>query len=186
MSKQRSLKNDLVRSAARILLIVLGGLLALASANCERRSVADSAITAAVKSELAASMENDAINVNVDTRGGEVTLTGVVKTQAEKEQAKRVAGTTEGVTRVINNITVNTKGRFGEGAGMTADELAIYSKIKNRYIAEGVTGAEVAVKDGVVTLKGAVDDDQTRARAEFIARATSGVREVNNLIKVRQ
>src|SRR5215468_164343 len=126
MSKQRSLKNDLVRSAARILLIVLGGLLALASANCERRSVADSAITAAVKSGLASSYENDATNVNVDTRGGVVTLTGVVKTQAEKEQAEHVAGTTEGVTRVINNITVNPKGRFDEGAGMTAGDLAIY------------------------------------------------------------
>ncbi|HEY6403195.1 MAG TPA: BON domain-containing protein, partial [Blastocatellia bacterium] len=183
--KHRSVKTDFARRAARILLIVLGGLLALAGANCERRGAADSAITAAVKSKLAVSDENDAINVNVDTRGGEVTLTGVVETQAAKERAELIAANTEGVARVINNVTVDTDG--GEGlAMMTASDLAIFSKIKTRYVSEGVIGPKVGVKDGVVTLKGVVEDAQTKARAESIARATSGVREVNNLLKVRQ
>ncbi|HEU0175635.1 MAG TPA: BON domain-containing protein [Blastocatellia bacterium] len=188
MNKQRSMKTDFIRRTARILLIVLGGLLALASANCERRSVADSAITAAVKSKLAVGNENGAINVNVDTRGGVVTLTGEVETQAEKEQAELVARNSEGVTRVINNITVETNGGYGagEGAGMAASDLAILSKINTRYVAEGVIGAKIVVKDGVVTLKGAVDDAQTRGRAENIARATRGVKEVNNLIVVKQ
>jgi hyperosmotically inducible periplasmic protein len=187
MNKQPSLKPDFVRRAARILLIALGGLLALASANCERRGVTDSAITAAVKSKLAAPNENGEINVNVDTRGGVVTLTGVVETQADKEQAGQLAGNTEGVTRVINNITVNTNAGFdGEVAGMAPSDLAILSKIKTRYVAEGVIGVKVRVKDGVVTLKGAVDDVQIGARAGNIARATSGVKEVNNLIKVNQ
>jgi hyperosmotically inducible periplasmic protein len=185
MSKYRSLKTDFARRAARILLIVLGGLLALAGANCERRSITDSAITAAVNSKLAASDENGAINVNVDTRVGEVTLTGVVETQAEKERAELIAANTEGVTRVINNITVDTSG--GEGlAMMTASDLTIFSKIKTRYVSEGVIGPRVGVKNGVVTLKGVVEDAQTKVRAESIARATSGVREVSNLLKVKQ
>jgi osmotically-inducible protein OsmY len=188
MSKQRSLITVFVRRATRILLIVLGGLLALASANCERGSVTDSAITAAVKSKLAVGSGNEAINVNVDTRAGVVTLTGAVETQASKEQAERMAASTEGVTRVINNITVVTNDRYnaGEGAGMTASDLAILSKIKTRYVAEGVIGVKIGVKDGAVTLKGAVEDARSKARAESIARATSGVREVNNLLKVRQ
>jgi hyperosmotically inducible protein len=191
MNKQRSLKTDLlrraIRRAARILLIALGGLVALASANCESRSVTDSAITAAVKSKLAVSGGNDAINVNVDTRGGEVTLTGVVETQASKDQAERIAASVEGVTRVINNITIDTSGEYGagEGAGMTASDLAISSKIKTRYVAEGLIGAKVGVKDGVVTLKGAVEDARMKARAESIARATIGVKDVKNLLKVR-
>lgn len=188
MSKQQRLKTRFRRRAIRILLIVLGALLALASANCERRSVADSAITAAVKSNLVAPNENSAINVNVDTRGGVVTLTGVVGTRAEKEQAERIARNTEGVTRVINNIMVMTNGRpdAGAKASMAASDLAILSKIKTRYVAEGVVGAKVEVKDGVVTLKGNVVDAQTRARAENIARATSGVKSVNNMMEVRQ
>src|SRR5262245_41066719 len=188
MNKQRSLKTNFVRRTARILIIVLGGLLALASANCERRTITDSTITAAVKGKLAVSDENDAINVDVDTRGGEVTLTGVVNTQADKEHAGRLAANTEGVTRVINNIIVNTDSGYeaGEGSSMTASDLAIFSRIKTRYVAEDVVGAKVGVKDGVVTLKGVVEDAQSRVRAESIDRSSGGVKEVDNLMKVRE
>src|SRR6266545_917828 len=121
MSKQRRLKTCFGRRAIRVLLIVLGAFLALAGANCERRSVADSAITAIVKSKLAVDNETSSANISVDTKGGVVTLTGVVMTQANKEQAERIARNTEGVTRVINNITVETDGEHaGAGAGVFA------------------------------------------------------------------
>jgi osmotically-inducible protein OsmY len=42
------------------------------------------------------------------------------------------------------------------------------------------------VKDGRVTLTGNVENPQIRIRAENIARATSGVKEVNNMIEVSQ
>src|SRR5262245_41196690 len=170
------------------LMIVLGALLALASANCERRSVDDSVITAIVKSKLAVDNETSSANINVDTRSGVVTLTGVVTTQANKQQAERIARNTEGVTRVINNITVETNGNHdaGEGAGMAASDLAVLARIKTRYVAEGVIGPKVEVKDGVVTLTGSVESAQMRVRAENIARATSGVKGVNNMIEVSQ
>jgi hyperosmotically inducible protein len=187
MSKQQRLKTCFGRRAVRVLLIVLGAFLALASANCERRSVADSAITAIVKSKLAADNETSSANINVDTKGGVVTLTGVVTTQANKEQAERIAKNTEGVTRVINNITVETDGEHAAAdAGMSASDLAILSKIKTRYVAEDVIGAKVEVRDGVVTLTGDVENAQIRVRAENIARATSGVKSVNNMIEVSQ
>src|SRR5215475_12745919 len=126
MSKQRRLKTCFGRRAIRVLLIVLGAFLALANANCGRRSVADSAITAIVKSKLAVDNETSSANINVDTKDSVVTLTSVVTTQANKEQAERIARNTEGVTRVINNITVETNGvgDVGEGAGMAASDLA--------------------------------------------------------------
>ena len=185
MSKQRRSKIYFGRGAVRILLIVLGALLALASSNCGRRSAADSAITAIVKSKLAVDNETSSANINVDTKGGVVTLTGVVTTQANKEQAERIARNTEGVTRVINNITVETDDEYA-GAGMSASDLAILSKIKTRYVAEDVIGAKVEVRDGVVTLTGNVENAQIRVRAENIARATSGVKDVNNMIEVSQ
>ena len=171
----------------RVLLIVLGAFVALATANCERRSVADSAITATVKSKLTVENETSSANINVDTKGGEVTLAGAVATQVNKEQAERIAWNTEGVTRVINNITVETNGEH-DGAidGMTASDLAILSKIKTRYVAEDVIGAKVEVSDGAVTLTGNVENAQIRVRAENIARATSGVKSVNNMIEVSQ
>jgi hyperosmotically inducible protein len=187
MNKQRSLKTYFVRRAMRVLLIVLGAFLALATANCERRSVADSAATAVVRNKLAADYETGSANINVDTKGGVVTLTGVVATQANKERAERIARNAEGVTRVINSIMVETDGEQGvAGADMTASDLAILSKIKTRYIAEDVVGAKVEVRDGVVMLTGNVENPQIRVRAENIARATSGVKSVNNMIEVSQ
>ena len=187
MSKQRRLKTCFGRRAVRVLLIVLGAFLALAGANCERRSAADSAITALVKSKLAVDNETSSANINVDTKGGVVTLTGVVTAQANKEQAERIARNTEGVTRVINNITVETDGEHdAAGAGMSASDLTILSKIKTRYVAEDVIGARVEVRDGVVTLTGNVENAQIRVRAENIAKATSGVKSVNNVIEVSQ
>ncbi len=187
MSKQRRLITCFGRRAVRVLLIVLGAFLALAAANCERRGAADSAITAVVNNKLAVDNETSSANINVDTKGGVVTLTGVVMTQANKEQAERIARNTEGVTRVINNVTVEMEGEYaGAGVGMSASDLAILSKIKTRYVAEDVTGAKVEVRDGVVTLTGNVENAQIRGRAENIARATSGVKNVNNMIEVSQ
>jgi len=181
----------------RILIIMLVALMTLASANCERRDVADSAITAKVKSKLAVDTETSALKIDAHTDGGVVTLTGVVPTQAEKAQAEQIARNTEGVTRVINNITVAPSSTGGAGveekaggavksAGIAAEDLTILSKIKARYIAEGIVGANIDVKDGMVTLKGNVENAQDRARAESIARAVSGVKNVNNMIVVKQ
>src|SRR5262245_65809163 len=100
MSKQQRLKTSFGRRAVRVLLIVLGAFLALASANCERRSVADSAITAIVKSKLAVDNETSSANINVDTKGGVVTLTGVATIRANNEQAHRISRNTEAVTGV--------------------------------------------------------------------------------------
>jgi len=181
----------------KILLIMLAALALLVSASCERRDVADSAITTKVKSKLAMDTETSALKIDVDTNGGVVTLTGAVQTQAEKAEAERITRNTEGVTRVINNITVvpNPAGETSVGekaeeavkdAGIAASDLTIQSKINTRYIAEGITGASVSVKDGMVTLTGNVRNAQDKARAENIARATSGVKNVSNLVEVRE
>ena len=170
----------------RILLIALAALILLASVCCERRNIADSAINTNVKSKLAADTETSALKINVGTNGGVVTLTGIVPTQAEKSQAEQIARNTEGVTRVINNITVAPSATGENGGGVSAEDLMILSKIRSRYVAEGVVGPDIEVKDGVVTLKGNVENPQSKVRAESIARATSGVKSVNNMIEVSQ
>ncbi|MGE0127349.1 MAG: BON domain-containing protein [Blastocatellales bacterium] len=171
----------------RILLIALAAFVALAGFGCEGRNVTDTAITTKVKSRLASDAETSALNINVDTNGGVVTLTGAVPTQTEKAQAEQVARNTEGVTRVVNNITVSTgaEERTGEGAGVTAGDVTILSKIKSRYVAEGIIGTNVDVSDGMVTLRGEVENSQEKARAESIARATEGVTSVKNMLVVK-
>ncbi|MGH9769880.1 MAG: BON domain-containing protein [Blastocatellia bacterium] len=188
----------------RIILIVLAILVALAGSGCEGRNVADSTITTNVKSKMAVEPETSAFSINVETNGGVVTLTGAVPTQAEKTHAEQIARNTEGVTRVINNIVVDPNSIGGtnagekaggsvksieEGAkdaGIAAEDLTILSKIKARYISEGIIGANIDVKNGIVVLKGEVENSLVKARAESIARATSGVKSVKNMIVVKQ
>lgn len=43
---------------------------------------------------------------------------------------------------------------------------------------------EVVVKDGVVTLKGKVDEDKQKVRAEKLAKKISGVKSVKNDLQV--
>src|SRR5262245_8739698 len=93
-------------SKMRIALIVIGMLVALAGSGCERRNVADSAITAKVKSKLALDTETSAQRITVDTSGSVVTLSGVVPSVAEKSQAEQIAKNTDGVIRVVNNIVI--------------------------------------------------------------------------------
>jgi hyperosmotically inducible protein len=174
------------KTEMRILLIALAALVLLASVSCERGNITDSAITANVKSKLALDPETNSLKIKVDTDGGVVTLSGAVSSPIEKAQADQIARNTEGVTRVINNITIAPNSTGENGAGVSAEDLIILSKIRARYVAEGIVGANVEVKDGVVTLKGNVENPQSKVRAESIARSTSGVKNVNNLIVVDQ
>ncbi|MGA3028754.1 MAG: BON domain-containing protein [Bryobacteraceae bacterium] len=47
-------------------------------------------------------------------------------------------------------------------------------------------GIDVAVKDGAVTLKGAVDTDKARQKAEKLAKHVKGVRSVTNELTLRE
>jgi hyperosmotically inducible protein len=66
----------------------------------------DPALTAAIKGKFIADTTVAALKIDVDTRDGVVTLTGQVRTQAEKDQALKIARETDGVKSVIDRLTV--------------------------------------------------------------------------------
>ena len=72
----------------------------------DHHPVKDSYITAKVKAELIADRDTDADNIHVTTRHGIVTLRGVVKSTAEKDEAKRDAMKIDGVRGVRNELHV--------------------------------------------------------------------------------
>jgi len=70
-------------------------------------AAADAATTAAVKTKLLGDTKVAGLNIDVDTKDNVVTLTGKVKTAAERTEAVRLARTTTGVKSVVNKLTVD-------------------------------------------------------------------------------
>jgi hyperosmotically inducible periplasmic protein len=66
----------------------------------------DASITAEVKSSLFSHSSTSAIHTGVTTTDGVVTLTGIAKNDAEKSLVTKLATDINGVTSVINNMTV--------------------------------------------------------------------------------
>lgn len=66
----------------------------------------DTAITAKVKSALAADPVVSALDVDVDTSEGRVQLSGFVETEEQSERAEEIAKGIEGVRSVENDIIV--------------------------------------------------------------------------------
>jgi hyperosmotically inducible protein len=170
--------------------IALSAALVICLGGCERRSASDTTITTAVKNKLAADPTTSAARINVDTSNGIVTLSGKVPTTAERSEAERIARNTQGVTQVVNNISAE-QGAGGPGGtpggpGGTSNDATIQSSIKSQYAANGITGTNVDVKNGEVTITGEVDNAQEKARAEEIASKTSGVKSVKNQLTIKR
>lgn len=76
------------------------------AAKATGRFFTDAEITTAVKTKLAADSGVHAMDVHVDTDKGVVTLTGSVRSDAEKADAVRITNDTMGVKKVVNKLTV--------------------------------------------------------------------------------
>ena len=74
------------------------------AANEAEEALANGATTAKIKSKMVLDDLVKARNINVDTNGSVVTLTGVVGSQAERQRALQLAKQTEGVTSVIDHL----------------------------------------------------------------------------------
>jgi len=66
----------------------------------------DASITAQVKATLLAHHSTSALHTTVSTADGIVTVGGVAKNEAEKSLVTKLATDIDGVSRVINNMTV--------------------------------------------------------------------------------
>jgi hyperosmotically inducible protein len=68
--------------------------------------VGEAALTAKIKSKMALDDRVKALNINVDTNGTVVTLTGTVRSQDERERAVRLARETDGITQVVDRLVI--------------------------------------------------------------------------------
>jgi len=75
-----------------------------AAADATRRAVEDGALTTKIKAKMALDDSVKALSLDVDTRQGVVTVSGIVRSEAERQRALALARETEGVTQVVDRL----------------------------------------------------------------------------------
>jgi osmotically-inducible protein OsmY len=71
----------------------------------------DTKITASVQSKLTADRVSNFSRVDVDTERGVVNLSGVVPSADQKSRAEELARQVNGVTRINNNLQIQSSNR---------------------------------------------------------------------------
>ncbi|MGY4491448.1 BON domain-containing protein [Pseudomonas sp. TE3610] len=155
----------------------------------------DATLTATIKSKLLWNSATQALDTDVDTQGGVVTLKGHAQTADAKQLAGDLATNTEGVTQVNNLISLgaaDTNTTKAEADAKTTEASIsdgwITSKVKASLLySRNLDGINIKVdtREGMVTLTGVVASTQEKTEAVEIARNIRGVRGVDaDLLKV--
>jgi len=142
----------------------------------------DASTTSSIKLRLMGDSRVPAHDVNVDTTRGVVTLFGIVPTHESKQAAEQDARKVSGVKQVKNELQVVAKSERKVVAAKDDDiEKSVEGAFKNMKDFEKI---DVDAKNGVVRLKGKVATLDDKVRAATIARSQTGVRAVEDDLKV--
>ncbi len=144
-------------------------------------AASDTWITSATKMRLLADSRTPALDINVDTRAGIVTLFGIVPTQDAKAAAAEDARKVSGVTRVVNELQVVATSK--QAAVKVRDE-EMQGAVKKAFDTQDFKDVTVKVKNGVVRLTGTVPTGTRRLEAAVLARSIQGVRAVEDDLRV--
>ena len=101
-------------SSWKSLLLVVMLIVPMAAAGCGKtvgETIDDTTITTRVKTAMLNDPTVGGLRIDVDTFKGVVTLSGRVKTQAEKDQAVALARQIDGVTEVKDALQVIPEGQ---------------------------------------------------------------------------
>jgi osmotically-inducible protein OsmY len=132
--------------------------------------------------ELAWEPSIDAAQIGVAVADGIVTLTGQVRSLAEKWTAEHVAKRVGGVLAVANDIEV----RLPDEHQRTDAEIAhVALKALEWDVWVPHHRVMVSVSDGMVKLEGEVDTQHQKQAAERVIRQLTGVKGVTNLLHVK-
>lgn len=142
----------------------------------------DSDIKRDVEEELKWDPELDATDIAVNVKNGVVTLTGFVRSYAQKLQAERDVKRVAGVLGVANDIQVRLPVLDERPDPEIARDAVNALKTELPYSYENI---KLVVKDGWVTLEGSVEWNYARERAESAVKRVRGVKGVTNAIEVK-
>lgn len=142
----------------------------------------DAEIERDVKEELKWDPDLDATDVAVTVKDGVVTLTGFVRSYAEKYEAESAAKRVAGVVGVANDLEVRLPTTDERPDPEIARDAVSAIKAQLPISSENI---KVIVKNGWVTLEGEVEWQYQKNTAEAAVRRIKGVRGVINSIVVK-
>lgn len=144
--------------------------------------MSDIALRQFILDELEFEPSLDAAHIGVTVEGGVVTLTGYVRSFAERAIAEQVIARVKGVKALAQELQV----RYPQNKKTDDDQIA---RRALKIIAWDTTvpddKVKIKVQNGWVTLSGEVEWSHQKAGAEEAVRRLSGVIGVTNLITVR-
>ena len=146
----------------------------------------DSVVTTKVKSALLNDPDVKSIDFKVETRKGEVLLSGFAANQSQIDRAISVAKAVPGVKSVDNKVSL----KDGPATvGNTVDDGIVTTKVKAALLADAsVKSLDIAVvsRKNEVQLSGFVNSQAQIDRAVEVARGITGVSSVINDMKVKK
>ncbi len=125
------------------------------------------------------------VQVEVDDRASIVHLKGTVETMGDRTRAEEVASAAVGTTgRVLNELTV--KGLNDQTADDLDDDIndTLNRTVDNDPVLKE-RDIEFDVVNGMVTIRGEVVSAGEKARAEQLAKAAPGVKDVANGLEIK-
>lgn len=120
-------------------------------------------------------------DINIQSKDGAVTLTGVVSEESHRGLAKETVASLPGVKSVDNKLEVKD-----EGPAVYTDALLI-TKVKTTLLFHrnvSATETEVFAKDGTVTLRGQASNQAQKELTTEYANDIDGVKNVKNEMTV--
>ena len=142
----------------------------------------DADIKRDVEDELRWDPDIDATDIGVAVRNGVVSLSGFVRSYAQKTQAERDAKRVAGVVGVANDIEVRLPVIDERPDPEIVRDAVQALKTELPYSSENI---KVVADKGWLTLEGTVEWNYARERAESAVRHVRGVKGVTNAITLK-
>jgi len=139
-----------------------------------------------VRKELKQAGLND-VTVSQDRDKGVVTLSGHVNADADKAKAAQIAQSAAGSQVVANEVAVLPPKDNGPTKTVYSDlDNGIEHNLDAALVSAGFkSGIRHSVKNGVITLKGTVDNENQRAQVEKIAQGVPNTQQVVNELQAK-
>ncbi|WP_426437434.1 BON domain-containing protein [Bradyrhizobium genosp. P] len=142
----------------------------------------DSEIERDVRDELKWDPDLDADDIAVSVKNGVVTLAGFTKSYTDRWEAEAAAKRVAGVLAVANDIEVRLPEIDRRPDPDIARDAVAALKAQLPISHDRI---KVVVKDGWITLEGAVEWQYQKSTAEYTVRKLKGVKGVTNVITVK-